>query len=81
MAMGVPVIATPVTAVPELVVDGESGLLVPPNDAFALANAIERMRANPGLRTRLAENARARVSERFDVGRNIRAYAQLFTGS
>jgi glycosyltransferase involved in cell wall biosynthesis len=79
MAMGVAVVATPVTAVPEMVVDGESGLLVPPNDALSLADAIERLIADPGLRARLAAGGRARVAERFDVTRNIRAYAELFT--
>jgi glycosyltransferase involved in cell wall biosynthesis len=65
MAAGVPVVATPVGGVPELVSDGETGLLVPPGDAEALAAAIGRLLAEPETARRLAANARARVEERF----------------
>jgi len=80
MAMGVPVVATRITAIPELIEDGESGLLVPPNDAGALADAIDRLIADPAFAARLAVNARARIAERFDVATNVRAYAALFGG-
>jgi glycosyltransferase involved in cell wall biosynthesis len=78
MAMGVPVVATRLTAIPELIEDGESGLLVPPNDAAALADAIERLIVDKSLRERLVANARAQVAERFDVTKNVRHYAELF---
>lgn len=78
MALGVPVVATRTTGIPELVADGESGLLVPPNDPEALAAAIARLMDDPALGARLATNARARVVERFDVAANARAYAALF---
>ena len=78
MAMGVPVVATRTTGIPELVEDGESGLLVPTNDAASLAAAIARLIDDPALGARLATNARARVVERFDVAENARAYAALF---
>jgi glycosyltransferase involved in cell wall biosynthesis len=81
MAMGVPVVATSITAIPELIEDGETGLLVPPNDAAALAEALDRLIADPELRRRLAANARARVAERFDVSKNVRAYVELFRSS
>jgi glycosyltransferase involved in cell wall biosynthesis len=81
MAMGVPVVATRITAIPELVEDGVSGLLVAPNDTAALTEAIDRLVCDPELRARLAANARARVLERFDVNKNVRAYAALFAAS
>jgi glycosyltransferase involved in cell wall biosynthesis len=81
MAMGVPVVATRITAIPELIEDGESGLLVAPNDAAAVADAVQRVFDDPALAARLARNARARVVARFDVARNVRAYAALFGAS
>jgi glycosyltransferase involved in cell wall biosynthesis len=57
LAVGCPVIATSVGGVPEVVGDGENGLLVPPNDAAALAGALRRFFADGELRTRLAEAA------------------------
>lgn len=58
-AHGIPVIATPVGAVPEMVVDGQNGLLVPVGDSPALAAALQRLIADPALRQTLAHNARA----------------------
>jgi glycosyltransferase involved in cell wall biosynthesis len=55
-------IATAVGGVPEVVVDGENGLLVPPSDPAALAAAIARFRAEPALRKRLAEAAPSSVA-------------------
>jgi glycosyltransferase involved in cell wall biosynthesis len=57
LAVGTPVIATSVGGVPEVVRDGENGLLVPPNDPAALAEAIRRLVGDPGLRERLAAAA------------------------
>jgi glycosyltransferase involved in cell wall biosynthesis len=65
MAAGVPVVATPVGGVPELVADGETGLLVPPGDADALEAAIRRLLDEPETARRLAANALAQVEERF----------------
>lgn len=63
LAHGLPVVATAVGAVPELVPafgpGGGAGLLVPPDDAAALAGALRRVLSDPGLRRRLAEGARA----------------------
>ena len=66
LACGVPVIATPVSGIPEAVRDGENGLLVPENDADALAQAIRRLAEDRELRARLAGAARASVLDRFD---------------
>jgi glycosyltransferase involved in cell wall biosynthesis len=73
LAVGTPVIATAVGGVPELVRDGENGLLVPPGDEEALANAIRRIVEEPGLRERLASRS-ARSVEHL---RPERVYARL----
>jgi glycosyltransferase involved in cell wall biosynthesis len=64
LAVGTPVIATNVGGVPEIVTDGENGLLVPPGDAAAFAAAVRRFFADDGLRTRLRDAAAPSV-ERF----------------
>jgi glycosyltransferase involved in cell wall biosynthesis len=65
MAFGLPVVATAVEAVPEIVVQGETGLLVPPRDPAALAAACAALLADPARARRLGEAGRARVAERF----------------
>ena len=65
MAHARPVVATPVGGTPELVTDGETGLLVPPRDPEALATALRRLLEDPELARRLGEAGRARVAERF----------------
>jgi glycosyltransferase involved in cell wall biosynthesis len=62
LAVGTPVIASAVGGVPEVVRDGENGLLVPPGDAGALAAAIQRFYGEPGLRERLARAAAPSVA-------------------
>jgi glycosyltransferase involved in cell wall biosynthesis len=68
-ALARPVVATKVGGVPEVVVDGETGLLVPPEDAEALAGAILRLLRDPELAGRLGHNARRRVEQRFTIQR------------
>ena len=63
LAVGTPVIATAVGGIPEIVRDGENGLLVPPRDVAALAAAIERLAGDEGLRRKLAAAARPSVEE------------------
>jgi len=63
LAVGTPVIATSVGGVPEVVTDGENGLLVPPGDVAALAEAIRRFYEEDGLRDRLVEAAAPSVAE------------------
>jgi 2-deoxystreptamine N-acetyl-D-glucosaminyltransferase/2-deoxystreptamine glucosyltransferase len=62
LAVGTPVLATSVGGVPEVVHDGENGLLVPAGDAAALSAAIARFFAEPGLRERLAAGAAPSVA-------------------
>lgn len=61
MAAGAAVVVSRIGGLPEAVIDGDSGLLVTPGDAGALADALERLIADPALRGRLGAGARARV--------------------
>lgn len=65
MACGVPCVGTAVEAVPEIVVDGDTGVLVPPADAEALAAALARLLARPAWARELGARGRARVAARF----------------
>ena len=67
MAVGVPVVATNTGGVPEAVLDGETGLLVPPADPAALAAAIMRMAGDAALRERLGAAGRAHCAARFSM--------------
>jgi len=81
MAAGRPVIGSRVGGIPEMVVDGETGVLVPPAAPESLADAIERLCANTGLRSRMSEAARKRSHEAFGLdvhGQRLQAhYDQL----
>jgi len=70
MASGLPVVASRISGIPELVEDGVSGLLVPPGDPRALAVALRRVHDDEELRTRLALGGRAKVEHEFDVERS-----------
>lgn len=67
MAAGLPVVATSVGGTPEAVVDGETGLLVPPRDVPALAAAIDALVADPERARGMGEAGRRRARERFDA--------------
>jgi glycosyltransferase involved in cell wall biosynthesis len=77
-AAGVPVVATPVGGIRETVVDGETGLLVPSGDPAALASAICRLLDDPALASRLADEARLRVRERYSLERMVDATLRLY---
>ena len=66
MAAGVPVVATAVGGIPEIVADGETGLLTPRGDAQALARALETVLADRDLATRLGAEGRARARRELD---------------
>ncbi len=78
MAGGAAVIATPVGAIADAIVDGETGLLVPPGDVAALADAIGRLLDDAALRARLAANARARFEAMFTIDRTADAVAAMY---
>jgi glycosyltransferase involved in cell wall biosynthesis len=67
MAAGLPVVASRVGGIPELVGDGETGALVPPRDSAALAAAIRRIAGDPQLRDRLGEAGRRRAETEFSL--------------
>jgi glycosyltransferase involved in cell wall biosynthesis len=69
MASGRPVVASRLSGIPELVADGESGLLVEPRDAEGLARAVERLLGDEGLRRRLGAAGRTKVEREFDLRR------------
>ena len=71
MAANLPVVSTRVGGIPEIVSDGQDGVLVEENDAGALADALQRVLADPSLRRRLATAGRAKVLQRFDRRRTI----------
>jgi glycosyltransferase involved in cell wall biosynthesis len=70
MASGVPVVASRLSGIPEIVRDGENGRLFPPGDASALADALADLAADPQLRARLGGEARATAVGDFDVDAN-----------
>jgi glycosyltransferase involved in cell wall biosynthesis len=78
MAAAVPVVATNVGGNPEVVVDGVTGLLVPPRNPAALAEAICRVLRTPGLRNKLGQAGRRRVLEHFSNERMIRNVERLY---
>ncbi|HET6347508.1 MAG TPA: glycosyltransferase [Candidatus Krumholzibacteria bacterium] len=78
MACGIPVIASRVGSVPEVVVDGETGRLIPPGDAPALARAIVATLDDGGPARGLARNARTRVEERYRIEDTAAGYQALF---
>lgn len=81
MAAGVPTVATNVGGLPEVVEDGETGLLVPPEDPGALAGAILRLLQADGLGRRIASKARALVFSRFSFQVNVvEARAEWYNG-
>ncbi|MHB8874311.1 MAG: glycosyltransferase [Myxococcaceae bacterium] len=71
MSKEIPVVATAISGVPELVEDGRTGFLVPQRDPEALATAIEKLAKDPELARKLGAAGRQTVLERFDRGSNV----------
>lgn len=80
MAMGLPVISTQLSAIPEIIEHGVSGILVPPNDDAVLADAMQALLQDQAKRRALGANARARVVHRYDGQKNVSQFAALFRG-
>lgn len=78
LAMGVPVISTNISGIPELIGDRETGLLVPPRDPQTLARAIRELIENPKLGDELSRKGQEFVKREFDAKRNILALKKLF---
>jgi glycosyltransferase involved in cell wall biosynthesis len=78
MACARPIVATTAGGIPEIVEDGATGVLVPPRDHTALADAIVRMLSDAALRQRIGNAGLARVSERFTVDRMVDETAKVY---
>lgn len=78
MALGTPCVSTEVTGIPEVLRDGETGLMAPQRDPAALASAIARLTEDGALRVGLANNARRLIETNFDVHRNAGRLREVF---
>ncbi|HEX5759217.1 MAG TPA: glycosyltransferase family 4 protein [Thermoanaerobaculia bacterium] len=81
MAAGLPVVASAVGGVPEVVEDGETGVLVPPGDAAALAHAVAALLPRPERRAAMGERGLRRVEERFSVERWVERLGRIYEGA
>jgi glycosyltransferase involved in cell wall biosynthesis len=77
MALGTPVVTTRLSGIPELVEHRVSGWLCAPGDAAELAEGLRSLLADPALRDRLADNARAKIERDFDCGKEADKLAAL----
>ena len=77
-SQGLACVATRVSAIPELVRDGQTGLLVEENDADALARALEALIGNPARRRALGQAGQSRVAESFGLDANLEPLARKF---
>ncbi|MGE5815416.1 MAG: glycosyltransferase [Acidobacteriota bacterium] len=78
MASGLPVIASAVGGLLDLIEDGRNGLLVPPREAAALATAIDRLVAQPTLAAAIGESARRHVRDRYSFDRMVASVEHLY---
>lgn len=81
LALGTPVISTPVTGIPEIVGDDEAGAIVPSDDASALARELRRFLGDPELRRACGAAGRARMERLFDIRQNVARLHGLFRES
>lgn len=77
MALGIPIVATNVGGIPDVIEDNVTGILVPPKDPSALAEAIQKLMKNPELRTSLATAATERVKD-FDINQTIQRTEDVY---
>jgi glycosyltransferase involved in cell wall biosynthesis len=78
MASGLPIVASRVGGIPELVIEGQHGLLVEPRDADRLAEAILALARNADLRTRIGRENEARVRAHFSLEKSVARYEELY---
>lgn len=78
MAMKVPVIATTVGGLPEIIKEGETGMLVPPADVDSLCSAMMTLMENRELRKKMGEAGRERVLEKFSAGNNVKKTEEVY---
>lgn len=80
MAAGVPIVATAVGGVPDIVREGETGHLVPPGDGRALGEAMLRLVSQPELAERMGRTAREIAQQQYDIGRVVERYEEALVG-
>jgi glycosyltransferase involved in cell wall biosynthesis len=80
-ASGLPVIASTMGGLPDIVEDGVTGFLVPPGDVRALSDALEKVVSSPELRQRMGAAARRRAEARFDARRNAERIIAVIQGA
>ncbi len=78
MASARPVVSTHLAGIPELVVQGETGILVSPSDTFALTNALEQLLRDPDLRLRCGQAGRARIQQHFRIEQTVAPLVEMF---
>lgn len=78
MAAGVPVVATRVGGTPEIIHDGEDGIMIPPGNAEAIAEAVSRIIEDPSLAARLSAKGRGRAEEAFSLDAMVRHTQDLY---
>jgi glycosyltransferase involved in cell wall biosynthesis len=81
MAAGVPVVATWVAGIPEIVRDERNGLLIPPGDANALAQAIRRLLNDPDLRNQFASAGREKIEQDFNIETEVLWLEKILTSA
>ncbi len=79
MAAGLPVVATPVDGTKEAVVDGDTGILVPPRDSDALATALSSVIEDASARKRYGEQGLKRIREHFTLEKQVEGFQDLYT--
>lgn len=81
MACAIPVVASKVGGIPELVDDGISGILVPPRDPVAIANAIAALVGDRSMQERMGRAGREKIVREFSLSSSVRRRAELFLGT
>jgi len=78
LAMRIPVISTPVSGIPELIKNEDTGLMVPEHDPGSIAKAIIRVAEDAALRSRLTQHGRVLVDKEFNITTNVVCLKNIF---
>jgi glycosyltransferase involved in cell wall biosynthesis len=81
MASARPVVSTRLAGIPELVVDGQTGMLAPPGNSSALAHALEQLLRDPELRLRFGDAGRARIEQHFRIEQTVAPLIEMLERS
>jgi len=77
MAMALPVISTPIAGVPEMVIDGQTGFLIPEHDPGALAHSMREILSTPSRAEQFGKAGRALAEDRFDIARTVQTLREV----